>query len=47
MKNYDSLPHVLSPQHTNEFHFERALVSPTCSKSNKVSLGTQLIQSAI
>ena len=47
MKNYDSPPRVLSPQHMNEFHFEGALVSPTCSKSNKVSLGTQLTQSAI
>ena len=30
-----------SPLHVNDFCFESAFVSPICSKSNKVSLGTQ------
>ena len=33
-----------SPLHVSDFCFESAFVSPLCSKSNKVSLGTQPAQ---
>ena len=39
---------AVSPLPTNVFHSESVFVSPVCSfESNKVSLGTQLTQSAV